>query len=152
MNFRNEYLRKLTSAQEAVQMVKSGDRIFYGEFALFPESLDEALAERINDLKDIYLSGVCATKMPKVVEQDPNRRHVIFNDWHFGGVSRSLYKKGLVSYIPLTYHQGPRIIRKYHDVDVTFLCVGPMDKHGVSVHGVYWALNPAHFFRSANLS
>ena len=148
MNFRNEYLRKLTSAQEAVQAVNSGDRIFYGEFALFPESLDEALAERINDLKNIYLAGVCVTKTPKVVEQDPKREHVIFNDWHFGGVSRSLYKNGLASYIPLTYHQGPRIIRKYHDVDVTFLCVGPMDRNGYFNFGLANSITGATISKS----
>ena len=40
------------------------------------------------------------------------------HDWHYGAFSRKLHEKGLCSYIPVTYHQGPRIIRKTHCVDV----------------------------------
>ena len=66
-----QYSQKLISAEEAVKKVKSGDHIFYGEFALFPETLDEELAKRINELDDFVLTGVSYTKPPKVVLADP---------------------------------------------------------------------------------
>lgn len=125
-----QYSQKLISAEEAVKMVNSGDHIFYGEFALFPETLDEALAERINELSDVVLTGVSFTRPPKVVKADPERKHIIMRDFHYGKVARYLHDDNLCSYMPITYHQGPRLIRKYMHMNVVYAVVGPMDGKG----------------------
>jgi acyl-CoA hydrolase len=101
-----KYSQKLSTPEHVAQMVSSGDRIFFSEFALRPESLDEALANRAQELQDVMIEGVCITKIPRFIEADPKREHFIYNDWHFSGVSRKLYQEGLCSYIPFTYHQG----------------------------------------------
>ncbi len=125
-----EYQEKLISAEKAANLVKSGDKLFYSEFVLFPETLDEALSKRIHELNNIDLKSVCFTRVPKVVEADPKREHIIMNDWHFGTVSRRLHDINMCNYIPLSYHQGPRIVRKYQKFDVTFITVAEMDKNG----------------------
>ena len=48
-----QYDQKLITADEAAAMVKSGDKIFYGEFTMFPQALDEALSRRVKDLMDL---------------------------------------------------------------------------------------------------
>lgn len=131
-----EYKEKLVTADEAVASVKSGDSIYYSEFVLFPEVLDEALAKRVNELENVSVESVCYTRMPKIVEADPTQKHFILNDWHFGGVSRALHKQGLANYIPVTYHQGPRIIRKYKNFNVAFVTVGKMDARGYFNFGI----------------
>lgn len=129
-NIASEYKSKLVTAENAVKVVKSGDHVFYGEFVLFPRELDEALANRIEELNNIEIRGVCYTQVPKVVEKDPLRKHAIVGDYHFGVVSRMLHDKNLCNYIPITYHQSPRFIRKYLKPDVAFITVAPMDKNG----------------------
>jgi butyryl-CoA:acetate CoA-transferase len=138
-----EYKEKLITADEAVSFVKSGDKIFYGEFVMFPEVLDEALAKRIHQLKNIDIRGVCFSRVPKIVEADPGREHVIMNDWHFGTVSRRLHDANLCNYIPLCYHQGPRTIRKYRDFDVAFVLVAEMDRNGYFNYGLANSLTSA---------
>ena len=138
-----EYKEKLITADEAVSFVKSGDKIFYGEFVMFPEVLDEALAKRIHQLKNIDIRGVCFSQVPKIVEADPGREHVIMNDWHFGTVSRRLHDANLCNYIPLCYHQGPRTIRKYRDFDVAFVLVAEMDRNGYFNYGLANSLTSA---------
>lgn len=133
-----EYAEKLVSAEKAVEVVKSGDHIFYGEFTMFPEALDEALAARIMDLKDIRVRSISFTQPPKIVLADPKKEHVIMEDWHCGVVSRKLIDKGMCYYIPVTYHQGPRIVRKYLDVDVVMISVCSMDENG------YFNLGPTN--------
>ncbi|MGE5403851.1 MAG: acetyl-CoA hydrolase/transferase family protein, partial [Candidatus Saccharibacteria bacterium] len=125
-----EYQKKLITAEEAAKLVKSGDMVHYGEFALFPQALDEALAQRVPELRDVRIRSTFFTKMPKVVEADPTREHMIMEDYHFGGVSRSLQPKGMVNYIPMLYHQMPRIIRKFIDIDIAFVAASPMDPRG----------------------
>jgi acyl-CoA hydrolase len=111
-------------------LVRSGDRIFFGEFVLRPDSLDEALAQRASQLMNVIIEGVCVTKVPKFIEADPQREHFIYHDWHMSGVGRKLYQQGLCNYVPFTYHQGPRVVRKYKDYDFVFVSARPMDEQG----------------------
>jgi len=144
--FMNEYRSKLATADNAVKVVKSGDKVFYGEFVLFPKSLDEALANRIEELNNIEIRGVCFTQSPKVIEKDPLRKHAVVCDYHFSGISRKLHDQNLCNYIPMTYHQGPRFIRKYLRPDVALITVAPMDKNG------YFNFGLANSVTGANLS
>lgn len=137
------YKQKLTTAKEAAKLVKSGDSIFYSEFLLFPETIDAALAERADELRDVVVSSTCLPKVPKIILADPDRKSFIFNDYHFGGVSRKLADKHMVSYIPLTYHQGPRFIKKYRNYDVVFINTGPMDPRGYFNYGLSNSLTSA---------
>lgn len=131
-----EYENKKHTPEEAANLVKSGDRVFYGEFVLFPEAIDEALARRVEELRNVDVKTVCYMRVPKIVEADPECKHFILNDFHFGTISRRLYDKHLCYYIPITYHQGPRVIRKYLDFDIAFLTVGPMDPRGYFNYGL----------------
>jgi len=130
------YTQKLRSADDVAGMVKSGNRIFFGEFVLYPEALDEALAKRASELKDVFIEGVSVTHVPHFIKADLKREHFIYMDWHITGVGRKLYKQGLCNYIPLTYHQGPRVIRKYNDYDYVFVNSGPMDSRGYFNFGI----------------
>jgi len=131
-----QYFDKLRSADQVAQQVNSGDRILFGEFTLRPESLDEALAKRVNELHDVRIEGVCITAIPKFIEADPYREHFLYNDWHFSGVGRKLNESGLCNYVPLTYHQGPRIIKKYTEYDYVFISAHPMDAQGFFNFGI----------------
>jgi acyl-CoA hydrolase len=138
-----QYEQKNITADEAAAMVKSGDKIFYGEFTMFPHALDEALAKRIKDLQDLQIGGVCFTSPPQVVLQDMQREHLMLMDLHFGLVSRKLHDLNLCNYIPNTYHQGPRIVKKYYDIDVGFFSVGAMDARGYFNLGPSNSITPA---------
>lgn len=78
---------------------------------MFPEALDEALAKRVDELRDVCIRSVSYTKVPKVVQADPSRRHFWLEDWHMTKVGRMLHDQDLCNYIPITYHQGPRITK-----------------------------------------
>ena len=125
-----QYQDKLVTPEEAAGLVTSGDLIFYSEFLLFPKAIDAALARRVEKLHDVEIRSTCFTQIPKAIEADPTRKHIRMSDWHFGSVSRRLHDSNLCNYVPLTYHQAPRIIRKYHSYDVIFLSVAPMDARG----------------------
>ena len=126
------YQQKLVSADQAVRHIQSGSRIYYGEFVLFPQTLDQALARRMAEagLSDITIETVCMTRIPEALKQPETADRVTLNDWHFGATSRALYNKDQCAYKPLTYHHGPRIIRKYVEYDAIFLPVCPMGPRG----------------------
>ena len=97
-----EYQQKLTSADDAVKIVKSGDLICYSEFVLFPKTLDAALARRIGELDNIVIRGTSFTRVPEAVTADMESCHIIMEDYHFGTVSRELHKQKLSYYVPIT--------------------------------------------------
>jgi len=131
-----EYRKKMITPEEAAALVKSGDKVFYGEFVLFPRTCDAALAARAEQLTNVDVRSVCFTQVPKIIEADPERKHFILNDYHFGTVGRRLHDKDLCNYIPTAYHQGPRFIRKYTDFDVAYISSASMDPRGYFNYGL----------------
>lgn len=129
-DFREEYRQKLVSAEEAVKIVKSGDWVQYGEFVMQPKEIDQALAKRVNELEDVKIRCVTTTMIPEVVKADPERKHIVFNDWHFSAYSRNLHNQNLCNYIPITYHEGKKLIEDFVDIDVAFILVAPMNELG----------------------
>lgn len=150
-SFRRQYEEKLISAEKAAELVKSGDHIFYSEFAMFPKLLDEALAERLNELHDLELYSVFYTQTPKVIEADPKQEHIIMQDWHFGPVSRHLADEDRCFYVPISYHQAPRIINKYIENDVAMVAVAPMDAKGFFNLGPTNSITPAYLNKSETI-
>jgi butyryl-CoA:acetate CoA-transferase len=148
LKYSKEYSSKLVSAEKAVSVVKSGDRLFYSEFAMFPKMLDAALADRIPELYDLELYSVFYTQMPKVIVADPKHEHIIAQDWHFGPISRRLADEDKCFYVPVSYHQGPRIIHKYIENDVAMVAVSPMDEKGFFNLGPTNSVTPAYMNKS----
>ena len=57
MDYNAMYQQKLTSAAEAVKVVKSGDWVDYGWCINHPVALDKALASRQDELYDVKVRG-----------------------------------------------------------------------------------------------
>ena len=56
-DFRTEYMEKLRTPEEAVQVVKSGDWVDYTSSLGKPVLLDRALAKRRDELYDVKIRG-----------------------------------------------------------------------------------------------
>jgi len=129
-DYRNEYRRKLISAEEAAGLVKSGMWIDYGAICGFPSLIDEKLAERAPELKEVKIRAEHShTQLPGV---DPDQEHFIYNSWVLGKVEREYHRKGCCSYIPFGLSEGPRMYREWlkDEVDITFIEVTPMEENG----------------------
>ena len=82
MDFQAEYQRKLTTAEEAVKVVKSGDWVDYGWCACHPVALDKALAQRADELTDVKLRGGIALWPLAISQVDNAPAHFTWNSWH----------------------------------------------------------------------
>ena len=131
MGFAEEYKQKLVSADKAVELVKSGDWVDYGWCTGTPDALDQALAKRTDELKDINLRGGILLKPLAVFEREDADEHFTWNSWHMGGYERKLIKRGCAFYAPIRYSELPRYYRESKTgVDVAMFQVAPMDEHG----------------------
>ena len=92
--------------------------------------MDEALAERKNELEDIKVRSLMLNGPIQIVEQDPKREHFTYNSWHMVSYERKLCDKGLCNFIPMMFRYLPIYYRKYLNVDVAMMGVSPMDENG----------------------
>jgi acyl-CoA hydrolase len=130
VDYRDEYRRKLISAEEAAGLVESGMWVDYGAICGFPSLIDEKLAARAEELRNVKIRAEHShTCIPRI---DPEQKHFIHNSWFLGKVEREYHKNGACSYIPFGLSEGPRMYREWlkDKVDITFIEVSPMDEHG----------------------
>ena len=131
MNHSALYQQKLTTAAEAVKVVKSGDWVDYGWCTNHPIALDKALAARQNELHDVNVRGGVTMWMPEICKAEDTGEHFTWNSWHCSGVDRKIIGKGMGYFIPMRYSELPRFYRDGNaTVDVAMIQVAPMDKHG----------------------
>lgn len=131
MGFSQEYKSKLVTADEAVKVVQSGDWVDYGWCTGTPDVLDQALARRTDELRDVKVRGGILLKPLAIFEREDAGEHFCWNSWHMGGLERKLIARGCAYYSPIRYSELPRYYREsIHPDDVAMLVVAPMDKHG----------------------
>ena len=79
MDFNEIYKQKLTSADEAVKVIKSGDWIDYGWCTGTVDALDKALAKRMPELTDINIRGGILMKEPEIFKIEDPASHFTWN-------------------------------------------------------------------------
>lgn len=130
MDYQAMYQQKLTTAEEAVKVVKSGDWVDYGWCTNHPIALDKALAARKDELRDVKVRGGVTMWMPEIAKAEDAGEHFTWNSWHCSGIDRKIIKKGMGFFSPMRYSELPRFYRENLTVDVAMLQVTPMDSHG----------------------
>lgn len=129
-NYLSEYKQKLVCAAEAVRVVRSGDWVAYGHFAMAPKLLDQALAQRKDELRDVKVRCVSPMHMVEVAQVDPKYEHFIYHSSFLGPYDRKLGDRCM--HIPGLYRTAAATIREEHAprVNTVFLKTTPMDDHG----------------------
>ena len=149
MDFQAEYKKKLTTAAEAVKVVKSGDWVDYGWCTGTPDALDKALAARTDELTDVKVRGGILLKLPAIFEREDAGEHFCWNSWHMGGIERKLIAKGCSYYAPIRYSELPRYYRDHIEPnDVLMIVTAPMDNHGYFNFGP----NASHLYAAVEKS
>ncbi|MBQ1351171.1 MAG: butyryl-CoA:acetate CoA-transferase [Oscillospiraceae bacterium] len=130
-NYQELYQQKLTSPEEAVKVVKSGDWVDYTWCTNHPIALDRALAARKDELYDVKVRGGVTMWMPEIAKAEDAGDHFTWHSWHCTGVDRKVIGKGMGYFSPMRYSELPRFYRENLDpVDVAMLQTTPMDAHG----------------------
>lgn len=131
MDYEALYKEKLTTAESAAEVVKSGDWVDYGWTATTPVAFDAALAKRITELHDVKLRGGILMWVPEIFKIENPAEHITWNSWHMGGIERKAAAQGFAFYAPIRYSELPRYYRDLETTpDVAVMQVAPMDEHG----------------------
>ena len=89
MDYQALYQQKLTTPEQAVKAVKSGDWVDYGWCTNHPVALDRALAARKDELTDVKVRGGVTMWMPEIAKAEDAGAHFTWNSWHCSGIDRN---------------------------------------------------------------
>ena len=136
MDWRSEYKRKLVSADEAVSVVKSGDRIFLSGNGATPFLLINALAKKGPDLRDVEINHLLLLgKDPLGTKEFEG--HFRHNSQFVGPADRPALSEGRGDYVPVHLSDIPGLFSKrVIPLDVAILHLSPPDNHGYLSLGV----------------
>lgn len=129
---------KLVTPEEAVQAVQSGDWVDYGFGGGFPELLDQALAKRVGQLKEVKIrGGLVIRPRIEVVEADPEQISFQYYSWHLGESERKMAAAGRCKFLPVLLRSLPILYRHHHiSCDVAFVPVSTPDAEGYCGLGI----------------
>jgi acyl-CoA hydrolase len=118
------------TAEEAVKVIESGNRVFLHSAAATPVGLVEAMAARHSELKDVEIISI-HTEGPVPYAKEEFRDSFRINTFFVGKNIRPYVNSGRASYIPMFLSEIPGMFRRnLMPIDVALVTVSPPDKHG----------------------
>lgn len=121
---------KYVSKEEAVGLVKSGDRVFIQGAAMTPLVLVDALSHRYREVEDVEIVHI-HTEGRALYSEPPYNESFINNNFFVGSNVRPAVNAGFADYIPVFLSEIHLFFRRgILPLDVAFIQVSPPDKHG----------------------
>ncbi len=141
---------KSISAEEAVKVIKSNDRVYIQAAAAAPQQLINAMSARHEELRNVEVCHLHTEgNAPYANPELKNSFHI--NSFFIGKNVRHTLKAGNGSYTPVFLSELPILFkRNIVDIDVALIHVSIPDKHGycslgVSVEATLAAIENANF-------
>lgn len=120
----------ITSAEEAVKNIKSGDRVFVQSVAAAPQTLLKAMTARSGELNNVEIYHLHTEgEAPYVSPDVAGSFHT--NALFVGGNMRAAVAGGQADFIPSFLSEVPLLFRRrILPIDVALIHVSPPDRHG----------------------
>lgn len=135
MDWKTIYKERLTTADEAVRRIKSGDRISIGHSVGEPTHLIDALVKNKAQYTDVEIThmvpmGKCEYAQPGM---EKHFRHI---SQFSGGTTRGTIQAGHGDYVPCFFSEIPYQLDTTLKPDVALVNVSTPDEHGYCSFGV----------------
>jgi len=135
MDWREDYRSKLTTADEAVREVKSGNRIFLTGNCSVPQQLLGALVAYSPHLRDVEICHALVVGPSNYVAPEVNG-HLRVNSLFISGNVRKAIQEGRGDFTPIPLSEFPLLFKKkILPVDIAFVHLSPPDRFGYCTYG-----------------
>jgi len=136
MDWNSIYQSRVTTAEEAVQEVKSGNRIFMTGNVSVPQKLLAALVAYAPNLKDVQICQALSVGAADYVKPEMEG-HLRVNAMFISANVRKAVQEGRADFTPVLLSEFPLLFKdNLLPVDVAFVHVSPPDEHGFCSLGV----------------
>lgn len=136
MNWADQYKSKVVSAEEAVQAVQSGNRIFLTGNCSVPQVVLAALVDHAHQVEDVEICHALTLGSADYVSPDMTG-HLRVNSLFIGPNVRKAVQEGRADFTPVLLSEFPLLFKNgYLPVDVSMVHLSPPDEHGFCSFGV----------------
>ena len=136
MQWLSNYRKKITSAEAAVQVIKSGDNVYIHPGCAVPEVLVKAMVARGPQLTDVKVHHILTTGEAGYVTEEM-QGHFRHNALFIGHNVRDAVGKGFADATHIYLHEVASLfLKKIIPVDVALVHLSPPDEHGFCSFGV----------------
>jgi acetyl-CoA hydrolase len=130
------YRQRVTTAEEAVKVIRSGDHVWIHSGCSNPEELISAMVARAGELEGVEVSHILTLGHADYVKPQfakSFRHRSLFT----GANVRDAVNEGRADFVPVHLHQIPRLIYEgILPIDVALIHISPPDEHGFCSYGV----------------
>lgn len=136
MNWTEKYRSKIKSADEALELIKSNDKVVFGHCVGEPLALIDAMVDNADKYKNVEISHMFSLGEGKYC-QEKYKDNFHPNLWFLSGQTRKCVEEGRGDFTPVFFHEIPKLIREEEiTVDVAMIMVTPPDAEGNVSTGV----------------
>jgi acetyl-CoA hydrolase len=136
MGWNNIYQSRVTSAEQAVEVIQSGNRVFLTGNVSVPKTLLGALVKRAANLDNIEICQALTVGSAEYVNPDMEG-HIRVNTMFISANVRKAVQEGRADYTPVLLSEFPLLFKNHHlPIDVAMIHVSPPDEHGFCSLGV----------------
>ena len=136
MDWSTQYKSRVVSAEEAVEVIQSGNRIFMTGNVSVPQKLLAALVKRAPELKDVEICQALSVG-PADYVNPAMEGHLRVNTLFISDNVRKAVQEGRADFTPVLLSEFPLLFKNgLLPVDVALIHVSPPDEHGFCSLGV----------------
>jgi 4-hydroxybutyrate CoA-transferase len=136
MDWNTIYQSRLTTAEEAVKAIKSGNRLFMTGNVSVPQKLLAALVEYAPELEEVEICQALSVGPADYVKPEMEG-HLRVNTLFISANVRKAVQEGRADFTPVLLSELPLLFKnKVLPVDVALIHVSPPDGHGFCSLGV----------------
>lgn len=130
MSWQNDYQNKLTTAEKAVDFIKSGERLVIGHACGEPSYLVETMVSKAEQYENVEIVHMVA--MGKAGYAQPGmEKHFRHNALFVGGTTRKAVEEGRADYTPCFFYRIPELFTNGSlPVDVALIQATAPDDNG----------------------
>ena len=136
MAWNNLYQSRVTTAEKAVEVIHSGNRIFLTGNVSVPKTLLGALVKRAPNLEKVEICQALTIGPAEYVSPDMEG-HLRVNTMFISANVRKAVQEGRADYTPVMLSEFPLLFKNgFLPIDVAMIQVSPPDEHGFCSLGV----------------
>jgi len=136
MPWRAQYQARITTADKAIAVVESSQRIFLSGNASMPQVLTAALVKRAPALRNVEICQALTIGSADYVAPGMEQ-HLRVNSLFISANVRKAVHEGRADFTPVLLSELPLLFKNNHlPVDVALIHVSPPDEHGYCSFGV----------------
>ncbi len=136
MDWTGIYRSRVTTSQQAVEGIRSGDRVWIHPGCNTPKILIDAMVARAPELEDVEVVHIL-TLAPAPYAEPEMEGHFRHRSLFTGANVREAVNDGRADFVPIHLHDVPALItRGQMPIDVALIHISLPDEHGFCSYGV----------------